>query len=174
MDVQIRPLRRDEGALLDAVFAGLSPQSRYLRFHSPVHRMTASVRRALLDIDGHDHVALIALSPRGEALGIARFIRDAARPDAAEVAVEVVDAHQGRGVGRRLLTALVEEAGRVGIGRVQALVLNGNTAARALLRAVFPVCLPRPDGEATELVCLLPGAHGWEPTMDDILADLAA
>ena len=36
MDISVRPLRRDEGAVLDTVFAGLSPRSRYLRFHSPV------------------------------------------------------------------------------------------------------------------------------------------
>ena len=66
------------------------------------------------------------------------------------------------------------EAGQVGISRVHALVLTENIAALALLRAVFPVFLARPDGEVTELVCLLPGAHRWEHTMDDILADLAA
>ena len=174
MDVHVRPLGRDEDALLDTIFTGLSPRSRYLRFHSPVHRLTESVRRSLLVVDGRDHVALVAVSQRGEALGIARLIRDAVRRDEAEVAFEVVDAHQGRGVGRRLLTAIVEEAGRVGISRVHAWVLTGNVAALALLRAVFPVFLSRPDGEVTELVCLLPGAHPWEPTMHDILADLAA
>jgi hypothetical protein len=71
MDVHVRPLGRDEGALLDTVFTGLSPRSRYLRFHSPVHRLTESVRRSLLEVDGRDHVALVAVSQRGEALGIA-------------------------------------------------------------------------------------------------------
>jgi RimJ/RimL family protein N-acetyltransferase len=174
MDVHVRPLRHDEGALLDAVFAGLSPQSRYLRFHSPVRQLTASTRRALLDVDGRDHVALVAISPQGDAIGIARIIRDTSRSDGAEVAFEVADAWQGRGVGRGLLTAIVEEAGRIGVSRVHARVLTENTAALALLRSVVPICLPRPDGEATELVCALPGAPGWEITLDDVLADLAA
>ena len=110
-DIHVRPLRRDEGAVLDTVFAGLSPQSRYLRFHSPIPQLAAPVRRALLAVDGRDHVALVAMA-RGEPVGIARLIRDRLRPDEAEVAFEVVDAWQRRGVGRLLLTALAERAER--------------------------------------------------------------
>jgi GNAT superfamily N-acetyltransferase len=174
MDVSVRPLRADEGALLDAVFAGLSPHSQYLRFHAPVHHLTGHARRALLDLDGRDHLALVATSEDGEPVGIARLIRDPARAAEAEAAFEVVDAWQGRGVGRLLLTALAEQAVRLGIGRVHALVLTANAAAMALLRSVFPVCLTRPGGETTELIGLVPGVPGGEITMDDVLADLAA
>ena len=66
MDISVRPVRRDEGELLDTVFAGLSPRSRHLRFHSPVTRLTTPVRRALLAVDGQDHVAVVAVSARGE------------------------------------------------------------------------------------------------------------
>src|SRR6478609_9622672 len=172
MDINVRPLRRDEGALLDTVFTGLSPRSRYLRFHSPLARLTGPIRRALLAVDGRDHVALVAVSARGEPVGIARLIRDRLRPDEAEVALEVVDAWHRRGVGRLLLTALADLAEPLGVRRVHALVLPENTAAFALLRSVFPVCLARPGRDATELVCPLGG--GWEITMDDILDDLAA
>ena len=109
-DIHVRPLRRDEAELLDTVFAGLSPQSRHLRFHSPIPRLTAPVRRALLAVDGRDHVALVAVLARGEPVGIARLIRDRLRLDEAEIAFEVVDAWQRRGVGRLLLTALAERA----------------------------------------------------------------
>ena len=172
MDISVRPLRRDEGAVLDTVFAGLSPRSRYLRFHSPVGDLGPPVRRALLAVDGLDHVALVAVSGRGEPVGIARLMRDRLRPDQAEVAFEVVDAWHRRGVGRLLLTTLTEEAARVGVQRLRARVLPENTAASALLRSVFPVCLARPDRDVTELVCLLAG--GWEITIADILDDLAA
>jgi GNAT superfamily N-acetyltransferase len=172
MDISVRPLRPDEGAVLDTVFAGLSPRSRYLRFHSPVRNLGPPMRVALLAVDGRDHVALVARSGRGEPVGIARLIRDRLRPDQGEVAFEVVDAWHRRGVGRLLLTALAEQAERLGVQRVLARVLPENTAALALLRSVFPVCLARRDRDATELVCLPSG--GWEVTMDDILDDLAA
>jgi len=174
MDVRVRPLRHDEGDLLDTVFARLSPHSRYLRFHSPIDDLSASTRRALLAVDGRDHLALVAFSRRREPIGIARLVRNRLRPDEAEVAVEVVDAWQRRGVGRLLLTALADRAERAGVKRVLALVLYENTAALALLRSVFPVCLPRRGREATEVVCLLPRDDGWEITTEDILADLAA
>ncbi|WP_181783077.1 GNAT family N-acetyltransferase [Pseudonocardia pini] len=172
MDFHVRPLRRDEAALLDAVFAGLSAQSRYLRFHSPVRNLTAPMRQALLAVDERDHVALVAVTGQGTPLGVARLIRDPDRADEAEVAFEVVDAWHGRGVGRALLSALAERAADLGITRIHALVLAENTAARALLRSVFPVCLSRSAGATTELTCLPLGAAGWEITMDDILADL--
>jgi GNAT superfamily N-acetyltransferase len=172
MDIHLRPLRRDEGAVLDTVFAGLSPRSRYLRFHSPIAGLGPPVRRALLAVDGEHHAAVVAVSGRGQPVGIARLIRNRLRPDEAEVAFEVVDAWQRRGVGRLLLTGLAAEAERLGVQRVVALVLPENTAAFALLRSVFPVCFARHDRDATELICLLSG--GWEITMDDILDDLVA
>ena len=164
-DIHVRPLRRDEAEVLDRVFAGLSPQSRHLRFHSPIIRLTAPVRRALLAVDGWDHVALVAVSGRGEPVGIARLIRDPVRSHEAEIAFEVVDAWQRRGVGRLLLTALAERATDIGVRRVRALVLPANAAAFAVLRSVFPVRFARRDRDATELVCLV---------ADDRHADRAA
>lgn len=171
MSVHVRTLRPDDGPLLDAVLAGLSPQSRYLRFHSPMPRVPADTRRALLDVDGDRHIALVALAGPGEPVGIARVVRFADRPGTAEVAFEVVDAWRRRGVGRRLLTAVAERAAAAGITRLQALVLAENRPALALIRDVFPLCLSHRDGAVVELTALLDGA---EITMDDILADLAA
>lgn len=54
--ISIRDLRRDEGDLLDDLVARMSPQCRYLRFHSPVHALTR-MRCAMLDLDGRDHIA---------------------------------------------------------------------------------------------------------------------
>jgi len=174
MKIHVRPMRRDDGAVLDTVFAGLSAQSRYLRFHAPVRTLTRSVRRALLDVDERDRLAVVAVSAHGEPVGIGRLVRDPGNPHEAEVAFEVVDAWQGHGVGRRLLGALAERAAELGVGRVRALVLVENTAAQALVRSVFPVCLSRSEDNAVELTGLLGGNRGWEITMDDILADLCA
>ncbi|MDQ4116186.1 MAG: GNAT family N-acetyltransferase [Actinomycetota bacterium] len=171
MSVHVRTLRPDDGPLLDAVLAGLSPHNRYLRFHSPLPRVPAGIRRALLDVDGCRHLALVALAGPGEPVGIARAVRDADHPAEAEVAFEVVDAWQRRGVGRLLLTAVAERAAAAGITRLHAMVLAENRPALALMRAVFPLCLSRRDGAVVELTALLGGA---EITMDDVVADLAA
>ena len=48
--------------------------------------------RYLTEIDHHDHEAVIALAEEtGEGIGIARYVRNPERPDAAEVAVTVID-----------------------------------------------------------------------------------
>lgn len=175
----VRALRPDEGDVLDALLSGMSLRSRYLRFHTPVRRLTAAMRRSLLDVDGRDRIALVAEAPdcgplgggpAGGPVGIARAIRDRTRPDEAEIAFAVVDAWHRRGVARSLVTALAERARAAGVRRLVARVLPENAAALGLLRALFPVLLTRPDEDALVLVALLDGPDGV--TVDDVLADL--
>jgi GNAT superfamily N-acetyltransferase len=171
----LRELRPDEGDVLDALMSGLSPRSRYLRFHAPIPSLTDGMRRALLDVDGHDHVAVVAETGDGVPVGIARTIRDHDQPDEAEIAVAVIDAWHHRGVGRRLVTAVAERARATGVERVTARVLPENAAALGLFRSAFPASLTRRDDDAIVLVCLLgSSAADWSITMDDILDDLCA
>ena len=171
-NLTIRPLTRDDGAALDAVFAGLSSRSRFLRFHSPVPRLTPRVRAALLDVDGRDRVALVAELPDHggrQPVGIARFVRTGAHE--AELALAVVDACQRKGVGRRLLDALGDRAEQLGFTVLFGLVLPENTAAVRLLRAVFPGSEPRWDDGVVRVDCPL-GVP--EIGHDDLLSALAA
>jgi GNAT superfamily N-acetyltransferase len=170
--VRLRELRRDDAATLDAIMTGLSPHSRHLRFHSPLRRLTAGMRGTLLDVDGHDHVGLVATTGRDGPIGVARFIRDPVHRTEAEIAFAVVDAWHGRGVGRLLVENLVERAVAAGIGRIRARVLVENSAALALLRGVLPTALLHRDGDVVELTALVGSARSWEITMDDILVDL--
>ncbi len=137
--LRIRHLQPGEYGPVDAVFAGLSARSRYLRFHSGVPYLSEPSRQALVAVDGARHVALVAevASRSGrQPVGIARFV--ATGPQRAEVAFEVVDAWHGRGVGRRLLTELREWAVRLDYRELTALVLPENRAALQLLHRAFP------------------------------------
>src|SRR3954462_13164978 len=80
--------------LLDEVLAGLSPHSRYTRFHGPKPRLSSSERAYLSATDERNHLALVASDPEGGALGIARAVRLRAQPGPAEGAAEVIDARQ--------------------------------------------------------------------------------
>jgi GNAT superfamily N-acetyltransferase len=171
--VTLRNLRPDEGAVLDTLVARLSPRSRYLRFHSPIAALSPGLRRVLLDVDGHDRVALVAESDDGTPVGIVRTVRDAQRRDEAEIAVAVVDAWHRRGIARRLVAAAAQRALVTGVRRLTARVLPENAAALALFRSVFPVRLAHRDEDALVLVSLIGGADGtddWTITMDDVLA----
>lgn len=130
----IRPFRRDDDDLLERVLAGMSFQSRYQRFHSPKPRLTGADRAQLTNVDDRDHLALVALSPDGEPIGLARAVRERDDPAAAELAVEVIDARQRQGLGSELTARIARRAVAVGIERLIARVLAESTLAGGLRR----------------------------------------
>src|SRR2546423_4408075 len=130
----IRPLEPGEPELLDQVFAGLSEQSRYQRFHGPKPRLSSTDRAYLAAVDDRDHLAVVALDSRGAPLGLARCVRLRSDPAAADLAAEVVDHWQRQGVGSALVGRLARRAAAVGIERLSATVLAETGLHRALLR----------------------------------------
>ena len=126
--VSVRRLCPEDGPALAAFVERLSAQSRYRRFHSALPRLTAQMISYLTDIDHHDHEALVAVPPGagGIIVGVARFIRDPAQPDTAEVAVVVADSWQRRGLGTLLLRRLARRASEEGISSVTGDLLAEN------------------------------------------------
>jgi RimJ/RimL family protein N-acetyltransferase len=133
----IRPITAGDAERVAAAFEGLSDRSRYQRFLAPKPRLSSSELRYLTDVDQRRHVALAAVDPAdGAFVGIARYAIAPGDHDAADVAVVVADAWQGSGIGTRLMHELVGRAAANGIARLTGVTLQGNTAARALLRRV--------------------------------------
>jgi RimJ/RimL family protein N-acetyltransferase len=133
--VLIRQVRSTDAALLADGFGRLSAASRRMRFLGVKKELSAAELRYLTDVDHHDHEALGALDRAdGQGVGIARYVRDADDPQAAEIAVTIVDDWQGRGLGTELLTALSDRARQEGIRRLTALTDASNVAVAALLR----------------------------------------
>jgi GNAT superfamily N-acetyltransferase len=130
----IRDLRAGETAVLDEVFAGLSDQSRYQRFHGHKPRLTDADRAHLTAVDGRDHLAVVAVAPDGSPLGTARCIRTRHDTRAADLAAEVVDPCQRRGIGTALVGRLARKAAAAGIERLTATVLAETGLQRSLLR----------------------------------------
>jgi GNAT superfamily N-acetyltransferase len=135
--ILIRPIRYDDKWLLEAELKSLSQSSIRRRFLTAKPRYTRSELRYLTEVDGWDHVALVAESPAyagRRILGVGRYVRHIDDPDKAEVAIEVIDDFQGRGLG----TLLVEELGRRarmrGITRFTATMASDNIPAQRLFR----------------------------------------
>ncbi len=125
-------------ALLVRGMGELSAQSRHQRFFVPKARLTDDELRHFTEIDGRDHVAIVAvpeLDP-GSFAGVARFIRDPRHPDAAEVAITVCDALQGQGLGSALGLALADVAKSLGVQRFTASLLGTNLAAHRVFHAI--------------------------------------
>jgi GNAT superfamily N-acetyltransferase len=131
--VTIRAFRPADGDLLDRVFAGLSDQSRYQRFHGPKPRLTSADRALFTAVDDDDHLAVVALGADGTPLGIARCVRLPDDRAAADVGAEVVDAWQRHGIGTALVARLARRAAAAGIERLSATVLAETGLQRALL-----------------------------------------
>ncbi len=133
--VELRELVPADRALVQEAFARLSAQSRYMRFLSPMPALSSRTLDALMDVDQDRHVALIALQ-RGEPVGVVRYVRDSGDPRVADLAVTVIDARQGRGLGRVLVMALRRCAAERGVRELHLDIHPENGRMAALARSL--------------------------------------
>jgi protein lysine acetyltransferase len=128
----VRPADRD---LIAKAWLQLSEESQRRRFLGSKPVLTKGDLRYLTEIDGHDHVALIAvrLEEPNRLVAVARYVRLHDDPETAEVAVTVADAMQGKGVGKQLGVLLADEARGRGVGRFSASILSDNRPALRLM-----------------------------------------
>lgn len=116
-------------------FSTLSPTSRYLRFAGPKPRLSSSELTYLVEVDHRNHEALLAYEcETGRPVAVGRFVRLADAPDTAEVAITVLDAWQGRGVGTSVLAEVTARAEQLGIAVLRAETLRSNVRALRMLR----------------------------------------
>jgi L-amino acid N-acyltransferase YncA len=135
--VDIRPVEPDDADLIVETFDGLSERSRYARFLTAVPRLPRHWVDDLVDLDHRDREALAAIEPAsGHGIGIARYARHGDEPHDAEFAIAIADAWQGRGLGRVLLTELIDAARANGMMRLVGDVFAENQAMLGLARTV--------------------------------------
>src|SRR5215831_725081 len=155
--VVIRQVQPADAPLLADGFARLSDKSRRMRFLARKDQLSAAELRYFTDIDHHDHEALGALDQAdGRGVGVARYIRDAEDPHAAEIAVTIVDHWQGRGLGTELLARLSGRARSEGICRFTALVADDNVAMARLLQKMNANLAGRSPGTVEYEMTLMP------------------
>jgi GNAT superfamily N-acetyltransferase len=156
--VLIRQVQSTDAPLLADGFTRLSAGSRQMRFLTRKKELTPAEVRYFTEVDHHDHEALGALDHAdGRGVGIARYVRDAGDPQAAEIAVTVVDDWQRRGLGTVLLAQLTGRARCAGIRRFTALVSADNTAIAGLLRNTNAELVGRGPGTVKYEITLAPG-----------------
>lgn len=155
-DAFVLPLQRTDRATLAAEFETLAPESRRRRFLSPVmHLSDAMLEHLVDDVDGIDHVALVLCVETSpdvyDPVALARMVRYDDQPDAADLAVTVKDAWQGRGVATALLEVLVR-ARPEGVERVVTEVLHDNEASLLMLRRLGRVTVDDLGSGISEVV----------------------
>ena len=168
--VLLRFVRPKDAEALREGFEQLSPRSRYLRFHGTRAHLSGPDLEYLTQPDGEDHVAIGArlldpLGREGRGVGVARFVRLAGQPQAAEAAVTVVDDFQRRGLGKLLMSRLADAARERGIERFDAEVLTSNQSMLHLLEGLGTCAGEAEDGV---LHLKVPIAPPVEPAPDPL------
>jgi RimJ/RimL family protein N-acetyltransferase len=155
--VRLRFIRPDDKPLLEVGLTRLSADSVHQRFLAPKARFSTSELRYLTELDGRDHVAIVAVLPHDPdtLVGVARFVRDPRHPVEAEAAIVIADHLQGMGLGRTLGRLLADEARARGVRRFTATLLGTNVAAHRLFAAISRRLTAHYGGGLEELVAEL-------------------
>ncbi|MBK8169950.1 MAG: hypothetical protein IPK60_06360 [Sandaracinaceae bacterium] len=132
--IRMRPLVPEDARELERGFDQLSPQTRYRRFLHAFDHLKPAHLEYLSHIDGKRHLAWAAADNATDGgIAIARSIQEKDSADTSEYAITVVDAWQGRGVGKLITHALHKDAWANGVRFWRATMFADNIAVQAIL-----------------------------------------
>jgi len=149
LDIFIRPIKPEDAPLLLEFFHGLSRESVYYRFFSPLKTLPKEMLARFTQLDYDRDMALVAMEqsqPEEKILGVARLMSKAGGLEP-EFAVVVGDPWQGKGMGVALMEHLIGIAKERGMESIWGLVLAENTHMLALARKLG-FAISRVPGEA--------------------------
>ena len=153
----IRTIRRDDVDGNAEFIDSLSPPSKHFLFLGGVAHLSDDALRRLCDPDyAHDmaYVALDATSgdPQRQ-VGVCRYA-GSGETNCAEISVAVADDWQRCGLGKRLLTHLIDYARAHGVTRLYSMDSVANNRMRKLARDLGFIEEPDPD-DASQVICYL-------------------
>jgi acetyltransferase len=129
----LRPIRPEDAQGLAQLVSSLTPDDARMRFFTPLRKLTpiALARFTQIDYDREMAFVLHKQNEPGRLIGVVRLAAD---PDnfRAEFAVVVRSDLHGRGIGRLLMTRLIEYARDRGLSELAGDILAENAAMRAL------------------------------------------
>lgn len=122
----IRPVRPEDAPAHEAFFHRLSPEDVRFRFFAAIRELSPAQLARFTRPDYDRDIAFIAVRERtGETVGVARLARTD-RDGVAEFAVVVQPDMRDHGLGRRLMTRLIDWAPTHGITEIRGEVLADN------------------------------------------------
>lgn len=136
--VLLRPIEPADKERLTVALGRLSHEMIRRRFLAAKPRFSTGELRYLTEIDGRDHLAIVAVLPDDpeSIVAVARCVRLPDVPQTAEFAIVVGDPFQGRGLGTLMVRALADAARAAGIRRFAATMLSDNAAVRRLMATI--------------------------------------
>ena len=148
--LRIRSLRAEDEPILHDIVAHMSQEDLRLRFFTPVKALTNTAAARLTQLDPDRELGLLA-ERDGVALAVVHLFAD---PDKlrAEFAIAVRSDWQGRGVGYRLMTRLIDIAREGGVGELFGAVLRENVSMLQMCRKLGFAFTSDPTDPAVILV----------------------
>ena len=127
-DITIRPIRPEDAEIEHIFVLKLSDESKYFRFMGVVHELTPAMLARFTQLDYSREMALIAVTLEEGCeveIGVARF---SINPDgdSCEFALVVADSMQGKGLGYKMMTSLMDAARSKGLRVIEGEVLENN------------------------------------------------
>jgi len=127
--ITMRPIRPEDARSEQEFIGSLSQAAKYFRFMHEVRELTPETLVRFTQIDYEREMALVATTEQNQKeiiIGIARYYTQADN-ESCEFAIAVADAWQNKGVGSRLMTALMDAARSKGIRKIMGSILASNT-----------------------------------------------
>ena len=142
--VECRVIHPEDADIEQDFVRGLSAETKYFRFMAEIGELSPQTLARFVTVHYPQDLALIATIPEGgrdKEIGVARYV---AEPGAGtcEFAVTVADAWQQRGVGYRLMRALIGFARAGGLKTMEGFVLHDNRRMLQLARVLGFHVLP--------------------------------
>ncbi len=153
--VTIRPIRPEDADMEQDFVKNMSDESRYYRFMDTLRELTQTMLVRFTQIDYDREMALVATmtdeNGKENQIGVSRYV---VNPDgeSVEFALAVGDDWQKCGVGRKLMTALIDCARSKGYRAVIGDVLSTNTKMFRLMTSLGFTIHPHPDDTAVKRV----------------------
>ncbi|MHA6325882.1 bifunctional acetate--CoA ligase family protein/GNAT family N-acetyltransferase [Roseivivax sp. CAU 1753] len=144
--VTIRPIRPEDAESEQTFIRELSPESRKFRFMGTMKELSAEMLVQFTQIDYAREMALIAELGEGADARQGAVARYVINPDAhsCEFAVVVSDRMQGKGLGTRIMTALMDAARLHGLDTIEGTVLRQNGPMLQLMQDLGFSITPSP------------------------------
>ncbi|KKN08765.1 hypothetical protein LCGC14_1053400 [marine sediment metagenome] len=127
-DILIRPIRPEDALIEQTFFRKLSTESRYFRFMQDLNELSQDMLIRFTQLDYSRELALVAVTIEDDdeiEVGVCRYTMN---PDAVscEFALVIADEWQQRGIGRRLMKALISSARQQGFSLMEGEILSSN------------------------------------------------
>ena len=137
-----------------AFVRGLSPESSYLRFHSTINDLSKKELKEFTEPDSLNTVAMVVVrsgETGEEEIGVARYVIGSDRANC-EFAIVVADKWQKRGIGTKLMNALITHLQASGVKQITGSVIKSNSAMRKFITQMGFEETDVPDDPLTILV----------------------